>query len=314
MKPQFVVFMGLILLFGCSSIKEYVPVVTGPSATPVPNQQRIVSNSADQAVKKAVEKLGLTRYKGRTARVEVVGVYPGGDTSLFEYIRATIEGLAMSAGMRVLPPLDKEKLDRGTIVMPIVNTTLSSPSPIGTSRSGTLATPSASTTPERTTVPTTNVVPSPQEAAENSWAYLGTPQKEDVRILAKVDWGGVDLKDHSYTKAWPLVGQVGLGVLGIVGAAMLATSDSDLAVPGVALLLSGIVGDGLWILFQHDDYVAHTFTATGRTKVTIYAIPQAESIEGTQGDGDGESQIVIDSEDKDGYTIKRLSPKENEAF
>jgi hypothetical protein len=294
MKNPCFVFICVVLLFGCSSIKEYAPVVTGPAFTPVPNQQRIVSNSADQAVKKAAEQLGLARYKGRTARVEVVGVYPGEDTSLLDYIRATIEGIAMRAGMRVLPPLDKEKVGGGVVVLPVV----------GNAPAQTAVPPSATGTNSAAI----STVPSPQQAAVRSLSNLGTPEKEEVRILAKVDWGGVDLKDHAYTKAWPLAGQILLAVVS-TGFGIGLSFATESSAPGYILSIGGVGGAVLWGVFG-PDLEGHTFTVTGRTKVTIYTIPQADGLAGTQGEGEGESSIVIDSEDQDGYTVKRLIPKE----
>ncbi|HZS35267.1 MAG TPA: hypothetical protein VFF06_00495 [Polyangia bacterium] len=143
---------------GCSSVKEYVPVRFQTAAPRIPNQQRIVAQAADEAVRAAASDatLNLSQYSGRSGRVEVNGVFPQSDSDLLDYIGSAVEGSMALAGMRVIarPPAIRVRNDSGGSTAQVV----------------------VSGTP----------LPEPPD------------QAPDLRVVASVSWGGIDFEDHKY--------------------------------------------------------------------------------------------------------------------
>jgi hypothetical protein len=142
--------------------------------------------------------------------------------------------------------------------------------------------------------------------AEN--AETAAPQP-DVRIIASLDWGGIDFKDHQYI-VWPRAGAM-LGILGgglIIGGAALGAgmnaSNVDEAlggsIAGGAIMAVGILVPIVWYFV--DKPVGHQFTLTGRVRLALRVIPNAAGQRPAQGVGDGESHIVIDTRSDSGYT------------
>ncbi len=243
---------ALAALSGCSTLKEYAPVTPAPVGAAVPNQQRLLSASAREAVGRATANMNLSAYRGKKARVEVVGVNVG-KQELLDYVRVQVEAAAMQAGMIVLPP-------RYTAIS--------------------VSAAAAADPPE---------------------------EREDVRFVVALDWGGIDIKDHSYVKAWPLAGQILLPVVGIGGGALLASEDETV---GITVMGATLVGSVVWWILG--DSAGHTYTLTGRVRVQVLAAPLDPTLGGRQGTGEGESSIVIDPENDDGYThIVPMPPRED---
>jgi hypothetical protein len=94
-------------LTACSSIKEFVPIATSPTAMRIPNQQRILSEAAGTAVGQVVanQELSLAQLQGKAVIVEMDGVFPHSHEELLEYLRTQFEGELARRGIRVVRPL-----------------------------------------------------------------------------------------------------------------------------------------------------------------------------------------------------------------
>jgi hypothetical protein len=146
----------------------------------------------------------------------------------------------------------------------------------------------------------------------------------DLRVIASLDWGGIDFKDHTYV-VWSRAGAM-LGILGgglvlgaiVIGAGANATTtisgpfpggsrevpDDSLrlstGIAGGTIMLLGIAVPLIWRAI--DKPVGHQFTLTGRVRLNLRVIPNAAGQRPAQAVGDGESHIVIDTRSDSGYT------------
>jgi hypothetical protein len=253
MREGFVCALLCVGLFACAYNKEYAPIGVNPVRPRQPNQQRQVALATQTAVEKAAAEAKLDRFKGRTARIEVNGVFPHSQEDLLAYAGTILAGEASKAGIKLLP---KEKLAAGVVVF-----------------------------------------------TSQGAAAAEMDQPGDVRLVMSLDWAGIDLKDKSYTKGWPLAGWIGVPTLAtIIGLVVAGTADKDfnllLALP---FIIPALIGDIIWMIF--DTTTGHTFTMVSRVHATIRAIPQAQGLELATGVGEGESSIVIDPESDVGYSL-----------
>jgi hypothetical protein len=290
-------FAGLV--FGCTATtKEYVPVETGTAPIRVPNQQRIVALSVQDAVKKACASLNLRQYAGRTARVEVNGVFPHSAADLLDYIASGVEGEASASGLVVLPRPDLT--DAPEVV---VNTGAPPPPhPPSAAAPQQSAVPGAAPAVADPYPPPAPPVAAPPALPSQAASPVLPPMKPedvpaDVRLVVSVDWGGIDVKDDTYVKPWPLVGQV-LG--GIAAGALIvygiAGEDAEGAIIGGTVAAAG---DITWAAVHSS--IGHSYTLQGRTQLTIRAIPAQTGLAYSVSTGTGESAVVIDSNDPKGY-------------
>lgn len=233
------VVMILAVGMGCGHIKEFAPIRLDPISLRVPNQQRVVAQSIEQAVEQASTGIDLKRYSGKTVRVEVNGVFPHTRHDLLDYVATSIEWKAAKAGLIVLERPDPD-LVRDQIVV---------------------GGDAASVNPNADRYP-----------------------KPDIRLVASVDWGGIDLKDQEYIKGGTLFAQIFFAII----------------VPPLGI-----------VLFLALDSTAHTFTMIGRVRMTLRAFPTAEGLAAAIAVGEGESSIVIDPESDSGYTLRLAIPRED---
>jgi hypothetical protein len=267
----------LLLVGGCSSVKEFVPIHAASSPVRVPNQQRLVSLAVAQAIGNAAREVNLQQYAGLSGRVEVNGVFPHSAADLLEYIASGVEFEMAKVGMRVIPH---------PTMAPVRYEAIASAPVIIMKEQGADATP-----------------------------------QPDVRVVASVDWGGIDFKDHKYvvwSRVGPMLGvAVGLLVTGgiIIGAGQAVggstngtgfRTTADDTVPLVTGIIGGIfMGAGILtplIGRMIDDGIGHQFTLTGRVRLALHVIPNTAGQRPAQGVGDGESHIVIDTRSDSGYT------------
>ena len=253
-----IIGLACIVATGCGYTKEYAPIRIQPFSPRQPNQQRLVAQATVVAVQQAAAGAALQRYSGRTARVEVDGVFPHSDTDLLNYVGSVVAGEAARVGIRVLPPKDDDK-DKVVVYG---------------GRAG---------------------KPVPDEEPE-----------AEIRLVASVDWGGIDLVERRHTNGWPLAGWIILPILGpLIGASLADDGFEELGIP---LIYGSVLGDVAWIIFG--DTTGHTFTMLGRTRVTLRAIPQVSGLAAAFGVGEGESSIVIDTDSDSGYALTVDLPKE----
>jgi hypothetical protein len=240
------------IVAGCGSVKEYVPIKIGPVGMRVPNQQRLVSQAVTQAVYKACRhgRLNLKQYAGKTGRVEVNGVFPHSESDLLKYVASVVEGEMSLAGLVVTR---KEPF----IVKPV------------TVNVGPAAT--AADTPP---------------AAPAAGSQIISPPRPDVRIIASLDWGGVDFTDKKYVNGGKLAGMIVVG------------------------LVTFTVGGIIWRIIESP--MDHTFTLNARAHVTIRAIPTAAGLRPGFGLGEGSAQIVIDADSDSGYTANMAVPQKKQ--
>jgi hypothetical protein len=301
----------LTLVAGCAYTKEFVPIQVQPAGVRVPNQQRLVAKSASEAVKQACTKLNLKQYAGKSVRVEINGVFPHSADDLLNYVATAVEAEAAAAGLMVLP-----RPDPHFVPQVIVN---SSPPP----RRAEMPLPVASAEPpghkfvgkERPPQPAPQpsvpaaVVEAPAAAPEPTAPPVAPwlppeQQPADLRLVVSVDWGGMDVRDEKFLKEWPLLGQIGLGGLGlagIIGGA--AGNNGTVTVAGTI----GLVGAVVWQVF--DSSMDHTYTLDGRVQLTLRTIPHNPREPVGIGIGNGESRIVVDPKDQYGYQPNLVVPK-----
>ena len=110
--------------------------------------------------------------------------------------------------------------------------------------------------------------------------------KSDVRLVASVDWGGVD-----YEEARELLG--GRVALAIV----------------LSVLTLGVAGI---IYIAVTDFYDHTFTLKSRVHITLRALPTTTNLRGGIGVGEADSKIVIDARSASGYSAEIDIPKKDE--
>lgn len=282
-------FAIALALLGCSSTKEYAPVAINPIQVGVPNQQRLLSSSAQDAVSQAALKLQLSRYAGKSVRVEVVGV-GATEADLLSYVRTQVEAAAMVAGLRVLPP---ERLITRAVLLADASGALGQPGQdarTGPIQSAPVNLPGIGAEPYPPRSDTTDATP-PRLPA-------GT-EPADLRLIAAVDWGGIDIRDKKYTPAWPLAGQIALGT---VGATAIGIGAGDEEAAPIVIGAMMIAGAAIWF-FAGPDHTAHTYTLAGRVRVTMHVLPQQRDLAGLSASGEGQSAVVVDSTKDDGYTV-----------
>jgi hypothetical protein len=85
---------------GCARTdRTYLPVRLYPVYMRIPSQQVAVS----EAAKKATASLNFADYSGKSALVEITGVFPHSHQNLLDYIQALVEGRMALDGMAVTP-------------------------------------------------------------------------------------------------------------------------------------------------------------------------------------------------------------------
>jgi hypothetical protein len=267
----------LVSLLGCaSSVKEFVPIHTSSLPVRVPNQQRLVSLAAQQAVTAAAREINLAQYAGLSGRVEINGVFPHSANDLLEYVASAVEFEMARVGMRVLShpimaPVRSEAIASAPVIM--------------------MREPGAEAAPQ-----------------------------PDLRVIASLDWGGIDFKDQQYT-VWSRAGaMLGIALGGIVTGAIImgagyaasqstgrfgvTTTDDSIFIPSLAvggiLFVGGPLIAGIWRAL--DKPVGHQLTLTGRVRIALKIIPNTAGQRPALSTGDGESHIVIDTRSESGYT------------
>ena len=125
------------------------------------------------------------------------------------------------------------------------------------------------------------------------------PPQADVRIVASLDWGGIDLRDQEYIVWKRAAAQLGIGVGGfVIGLATLSGglnhkdafnskhvgADTTSAIVGGLFLLGGPITALVWNAI--DKPVAHQTTLTGRVRITLRAIPNSGGVGSAQGTGE----------------------------
>lgn len=135
----------------------------------------------------------------------------------------------------------------------------------------------------------------------------------DVRLVASVDWGGIDLKDQQYVTGWPLAGQVTLGALSLIGGVastigVLVDGNSGKLGMTIGIPLAGLGGAIAWAIL--DPSVGHVFTMQGRARVTLVGMPQSAGLAAAGGSGEGESSVVVDPESDTGFSLMIDLPQE----
>jgi hypothetical protein len=265
-------------LSACGYVKEYAPVNASVTPVRVPNQQRLVSLAATQAVVNAARSLNLARYAGRSGIVEVNGVFPHSASDLLEYVASALEGEMARAGMRVIPH--------------------PTPAPVR---------------PENGGQPLVLVTPNAQEQ----------PQP-DVRVVASLDWGGIDMRDQQYVVWKNAIAQLAVGVGGFaIGVATIvggintsspgafsgdhAATDYAAVIVGGLFTLGGPITALVWSAI--DRPMAHQTTLAGRVRITLRAIPNAGGIMPAEATGEGESHIVLDPATSSGYSHELVLPQ-----
>ncbi len=256
MRTGLVSIAVLLFLNGCSHVKEFAPIRIAPMYPRVPNQQRLISQSTLQAVEKAASGINLAQYAGKKIRVEVNGVFPHSEEDLLNYVAAAVEGEAARAGAMVLPRPDPRFVTDKVILSYSASDVAASPgSGYGTQ--------------------TPNPTPTQRPVEE----------QPDVRLVASVDWGGIDLKDHKYIKGGQLIGSI-----------LLSLPLLTLPIVIIWNLVSPIYG--------------HTFTMIGRVRVTLRAIPVSPGLAAAAATGEGESSVVVDPDSDTGYMLIMPLPRE----
>jgi len=257
-----------VLLLGsaCGHLKEFAPIRYSTIYPRIPNQQRLIAQPAREAAEKACAAVNLSQYAGKTARVEVTGVFPHSETELLDFIASVVEAEAARAGIAVLQRPDPRFAPDHVI--------------IAHHGSG----------PPQLPLPA---------------------QPVDLRLVASVDWGGIDLKDQQYIKAWPLAGQIALGALSLLTGigATAAIGDDDLMPVTLGIPMLGIASAIIWAVLDPSE--GHVFTMQGRVRVTLAGIPQSAGLAAVSGFGEGESSVVVDPESHTGYSMILNLPRES---
>jgi hypothetical protein len=110
-------------------------------------------------------------------------------------------------------------------------------------------------------------------------------QDADVRVVASVEWGGVDYSDQKYLVGGRLAGMVIVGIFTFT------------------------IGAFIWRAIQSP--YSHIFTLHGRARIVVQAIPGGgepapaglrSAVRPARGVGEGEAKIVIDALSDSGYT------------
>jgi hypothetical protein len=269
-NPAVLVALVIFCLSACSVNKELIPLYPTSNNTQIANQQRLVSQAAREAVEQATAGMALELYKGKTARIEINGVFPHTRKQLLGYIVAAVEGAAAKAGVRILPP-DFTALGSSVVIED------------------------------------SHDIAVKQSYSETQRALMG--QIPELRLVISVDWGGVDIKEQRYTTWGRLGGQLSLiiGSVALATAVTFATEGEGIMVAG-PVGGAGLLGGILWLII--DPPRAHLFTQTARVGVTLRVIPVAEGIPYAQTTGSGENSVVIDPEVDTGYTLTVDLPDE----
>jgi len=124
----------------------------------------------------------------------------------------------------------------------------------------------------------------------------------DLRLVASVDWGGIDYKEQKYWRKNSLVGVLTFGIAGLNGIGLLGavpSTRSDVLLGLGAPMVPCLLVAGLWAIF--DPPRATKFTLDGRARISLRALPIAAGLAAGQSAGEGESRIVIDTGTRDGY-------------
>lgn len=104
-----------LLLVGCAQTdKTFLPVQLAPVYMRMPSQQK----AAAEAVKKATSTLDFKEFSGRSAFVEVNGVFPHTYKDLLDYISSLVEGKMATGGMLVFPTDYDAKVGGGSGAAP----------------------------------------------------------------------------------------------------------------------------------------------------------------------------------------------------
>lgn len=152
----------------------------------------------------------------------------------------------------------------------------------------------------------------------------------DLRLVASVDWGGVDYEEKKYVVASRMGGQLGLLIGGLVlgsvaygvtfgykpssSATDVSSSSYQQSIIGLSVgtaLAAGLPLAALsWRLAKSP--MARTFTLSGRARITLRAIPVAEGLKPAQGTGEGDARATIDSESPSGYAKDLTIPEKKD--
>jgi hypothetical protein len=101
-------------------------------------------------------------------------------------------------------------------------------------------------------------------------------KKPDVRLVASLDWGGIDYTDKKTVNGGKVVGMIVVGILTFgIGAVIWALADSP---------------------------TDHTLVLDSRVRMTVRAIPGAPGVAPAIAGGEGSARIVIDPTSDSGHT------------
>jgi hypothetical protein len=269
-----VCLIASILGSGCGSfLKEFAPINPGSVSLRVPNQQRLLSQSVLQAVTSAAADASLN-----------LAQYAG--RSALVEVNGVLPHTQEDLLDYVAAAVESEIARAGLRVVP--RPPLQRFAVRGEGGEGMMV----------------NIIPRPIE---------GPPQSADLRLVASVDWGGVDYQERKYIVAGRLAGQLGLLGGGLFFGSIaygVGLSRGDFLggiTAGTLFMFGGPIAAGIWRLARSP--TARTFTLSGRVRVTLRAIPVAAALKPAQGVGEGEARMIIDTESASGYTNSMALPR-----
>lgn len=210
-----------VVAMGCGYTKVYVPTSPSAAGLAVPVQQKLMSTAVNQAVGRSSEGLGLSKFAGRTAQVEVNGVFPPSERAMLDYVATLVEAELERSGVIVIP---------------------------------------------RPLVPAGSVLMVPAKSDE---------KKPDLRVVASLDWGGIDYTTRRRVHGGKLAGTIVLGIFTAgIGAAIVAAISPP---------------------------YFHELTLDSRIKLTVRVFPQVPGLLPANAAGEGAAQLIIDPLSSDGH-------------
>jgi hypothetical protein len=261
--------------------KETVSLYRDHVGMRVPNQQRLLALSTDEAV----ARLDFKPLAGKKVVVELNGVFPHTRQEVLDYIRGQVEGKIARDGGLVIAP-------QQVVVVP-------DDQPQGSAAPG---------------------QPQPPQPIPNATLSL-TPSDADYRVVIGVSWAGVDTHDRLTVNSSLLDKQLimmggGLGGMiiggviagnagpGTTGAGGTTSSNSTDATLGA--VIAGIGGLALmagigWYMFQRP--TLHVYRLLGRVRVSVNALPIVPNGTAFQTVGEGQTELLIDPTADEGYIL-----------
>lgn len=270
----------------CKYSKETVPEARSISAVRVPAQQRLVS----LAVEEAVESLDFKSIAGKTASIELTGVFPHSSDEMFDYLMQQVQSKLARSGVRVL----------GLQAAAAPRPALAGAAADAPARPGPVA--PAPAVPSWLTPKAKPKPPPPPVEAKPAAPAAAASAEPDFRLLVGVSWGGIDTRDKVRTDEPLLLGQLSLAGGGLLGgSALLVASDTTFR-KGFSgfLMVSAVAGATVWF-FVHTPF-PHMYTLMGRVRVVVRGIPTKEGTAFTT-EGNGTSKIIIDERNPEGFKL-----------